>query len=39
MLYRNPAVILIPQIVLEIGPGMGFFTLPMARMVGEKGKI
>jgi Methylase involved in ubiquinone/menaquinone biosynthesis len=25
--------------VLEIGPGMGFFTLPMARMVGDKGKI
>ena len=25
--------------VLEIGPGMGFFTLPMARMVGPAGKI
>jgi ubiquinone/menaquinone biosynthesis C-methylase UbiE len=25
--------------VLEIGPGMGFFTLPMARLAGEKGKI
>jgi ubiquinone/menaquinone biosynthesis C-methylase UbiE len=25
--------------VLEIGPGMGFFTLPMARMVGPSGKV
>ncbi|MBA4311782.1 MAG: methyltransferase type 11 [Chlorobiaceae bacterium] len=25
--------------VLEVGPGMGFFTLPMARLVGSQGKI
>lgn len=25
--------------VLEIGPGMGYFTLPMARMVGNTGKV
>jgi ubiquinone/menaquinone biosynthesis C-methylase UbiE len=25
--------------VAEIGPGMGFFTLPMARMVGPEGKV
>ena len=25
--------------MLEIGPGMGFFTIPMARMVGEHGRI
>jgi ubiquinone/menaquinone biosynthesis C-methylase UbiE len=25
--------------VLEVGPGMGFFTLPMARLVGSKGKL
>jgi ubiquinone/menaquinone biosynthesis C-methylase UbiE len=25
--------------VLEPGPGMGFFTLPMARMTGESGRI
>lgn len=25
--------------VLEIGPGMGFFTLPMAHIVGPRGKI
>jgi ubiquinone/menaquinone biosynthesis C-methylase UbiE len=43
-LYQNPKKILEPyiksgMIVLEIGPGMGFFTLPMARMVGQNGKI
>ena len=25
--------------VLEVGPGMGFFTLPMARMLGPRGKV
>ena len=25
--------------ILEPGPGMGFFTLPMARMVGSKGHV
>jgi ubiquinone/menaquinone biosynthesis C-methylase UbiE len=24
--------------VLDVGPGMGYFTIPMARMVGETGK-
>jgi ubiquinone/menaquinone biosynthesis C-methylase UbiE len=43
-LYQNPEKIVGPFLnggmrILEIGPGMGFFTLPMARMVGEKGKI
>jgi ubiquinone/menaquinone biosynthesis C-methylase UbiE len=42
--YQSPGKILSPYIksemtVLEIGPGMGYFTLPMARMVGGKGKI
>jgi ubiquinone/menaquinone biosynthesis C-methylase UbiE len=42
--YQNPERILCPTIhqgmrVLEAGPGMGFFTLPMARMVGESGRI
>ena len=27
------------MIVLEPGPAMGFFTLPLARMVGPKGKV
>jgi len=25
--------------VLEIGPGMGFFTIPAARIAGESGKV
>ncbi len=25
--------------VLEVGPGMGFFTLPLARMVGPTGQV
>lgn len=42
--FQNPEKILSPYIregmtVLEIGPGMGFFTLPAARMVGESGKV
>ena len=41
---QNPEEILGPYVkpgmkILEIGPGMGFFTLPMARMVGEHGQI
>jgi ubiquinone/menaquinone biosynthesis C-methylase UbiE len=43
-LYQNPQKILGGYIkpgmkVLEIGPGMGFFSIPMARMVGNDGKI
>jgi ubiquinone/menaquinone biosynthesis C-methylase UbiE len=43
-LMQDPVKILSPFVapsmwVLEIGPGMGFFTLPLARLVGEKGKI
>ena len=43
-LRHNPLAILRPyvregMIVLEPGPGMGFFTLELARIVGEKGKI
>jgi ubiquinone/menaquinone biosynthesis C-methylase UbiE len=43
-LFENPEKIVEPYVksgmtVLEIGPGMGFFTLPMARMVGDQGKI
>jgi ubiquinone/menaquinone biosynthesis C-methylase UbiE len=43
-LFQNPDTILRPYIeegmkVLEIGPGMGFFSLPAARLAGSRGKI
>lgn len=43
-LVHNPDGMLAPFVtngmtVLEVGPGMGFFTLPMARMVGPSGRI
>lgn len=43
-LYQNPQTILKNHIepgmqVLEIGPALGFFSIPMARMVGEEGKV
>jgi ubiquinone/menaquinone biosynthesis C-methylase UbiE len=43
-LGQNPDKILRPYVsngmtVLEVGPGMGFFTLPMARMAGPSGKV
>ncbi len=41
---QDPEKILSPYIaegmtVLDIGPGMGFFTIPAARMIGETGKV
>jgi len=41
---QDPAAILAPYIrdgmtVLEPGPGMGFFTLEMARLVGPSGRV
>lgn len=41
---QNPEKILAPYIhegmtVLEIGPGMGFFTIPAAGMVGKSGRV
>lgn len=43
-LGQDPVKILSPYIregmtVLEPGPGMGFFTLPLARMVGPTGRV
>ncbi len=43
-LYHRPEKILSEFMtpgatVLEIGPGMGFFSIPMARMVGKTGKV
>jgi ubiquinone/menaquinone biosynthesis C-methylase UbiE len=43
-LLHNSEKILRPYVVegntiLDIGPGMGYFSIPLARMVGEKGKV
>lgn len=43
-LIHDPDKILAPFVargatVLDIGPAMGFFTLPLARMVGPQGKV
>jgi ubiquinone/menaquinone biosynthesis C-methylase UbiE len=41
---QNPELILSPYVasgmtILEVGPAMGFFSLPLARMVGPNGKV
>jgi ubiquinone/menaquinone biosynthesis C-methylase UbiE len=43
-LWQNPDRILSPymkpgMVALDVGPGMGFFTLPLARLVGEGGRV
>src|SRR5271166_5771895 len=43
-LMLNPRDFLGPYVrsgmtVLEPGPGMGFFTLPLAQLIGERGKV
>jgi ubiquinone/menaquinone biosynthesis C-methylase UbiE len=43
-LYQNPRAILAPHVrpgmtVVEAGPGMGFFTLDIARLVGPSGRV
>ncbi len=43
-LFANPQALLAPHVregmrVLEPGPGMGFFTLELARLVGIRGKV
>ena len=43
-LLQNPQKILAPHVrsgmrVLEVGPAMGFFTLPLARLVGPSGRV
>ena len=42
--YQDPEKILAPhlksgEIVLDLGCGMGYFSIPMARLVGETGKV
>jgi len=42
--FQDPERILRPHVtpgdlVLEAGPGMGFFTLPVARLVGPTGRV
>ncbi len=43
-MVENPESLLAPFVrkgmtVLEPGPGMGFFTLPLARMIGPAGRV
>jgi len=43
-LFQNPTTILGPHVkagmtILEPGPGMGFFTLELARLVGASGRV
>ena len=43
-LFHKPENILGPYVhegnmVLDIGPGMGYFSIPLARMVGDRGKV
>jgi ubiquinone/menaquinone biosynthesis C-methylase UbiE len=43
-LWQNPEKILTPYVqegmtALDVGSAMGYFTLPLARMVGEAGKV
>jgi len=42
--FHDPEKILAPYVhegdtVLDVGPGMGYFSIPLARMVGDKGKV
>lgn len=43
-LFQNPEKILKPYVkegmfILDVGSAMGFFSLPMAQLTGEKGKV
>lgn len=42
--FEKPEKILAPHVsrgmtVLDVGPGMGFFTIPAARLVGPEGRV
>jgi len=43
-LFQNPGKIVEPYIregdtVLDVGPGMGYFTISLAKIVGERGRV
>jgi ubiquinone/menaquinone biosynthesis C-methylase UbiE len=43
-LVQNPEKVVEPyvregDIVLDVGPGMGYFSIPLAKIVGEKGRV
>ena len=43
-LVQNPEKIIEPYVhsgdtVLDVGPGMGYFSIPLAKMVGERGRV
>jgi tRNA A58 N-methylase Trm61 len=43
-LIHNPEKMFRPHVkagmtVMDIGPGMGFFTIPLGKLVGEQGKV
>ncbi len=43
-LFQDPTEIVRPyagegMTVLDVGCGMGFFSLPMARLVGDRGRV
>lgn len=43
-LFQNPEQILKPYVkqgwtVLDVGPGMGYFTIALAKLVGDTGKV
>ena len=43
-LFQNPSQILAPYVqegftAIDIGPGMGYFTIPLLKLVGKHGKV
>jgi len=43
-LFQNPEKVVEPYVhsgdtVLDVGPGMGYFSIPLAKIVGEKGRV
>jgi tRNA A58 N-methylase Trm61 len=43
-LFQNPYQLLSPYVddgstVMDIGPGMGYFTIPLCKLVGKKGRV